>query len=102
MHVGETCRREVETPEWGLHVLRDLRSLAGCTRACPCAAVFPHSQTHEPLGHQFDGGVGPVVVRAVKSVKNVTSGRRGYEWPRVGSGCVALQVDVRPGNVHPL
>jgi hypothetical protein len=68
MHVGETCRREVETPEWGLHVPRDLRSLSGCKRACPFAAVFSHSRPHEPLGHQFDDGVGPGVAKAMKGI----------------------------------
>ena len=62
---------------------RDLRSLAGCTRACPCAAVFFHSRPHEPLGQQFDGGVGPGVAKAVKGVKNLAFERRGYEWPRL-------------------
>jgi len=85
MHVRETCRREVETPEWDLHVPRDLRPLTACTRACPCATVFSHSRPHEQLGHQFDGGVDPAVAKAVKDVKNVASERRGYEWQRLGS-----------------
>jgi hypothetical protein len=41
MHTRETCRWE-----FGLYVLRYLGSLAGCTRTCPCAAVFLNSQPH--------------------------------------------------------
>jgi len=76
-HVGETCRREVETPEWDLHVPRDLRSLAECTGACLCAAVFLHTRPHEPLRHQFEGIVGPGVDKALKGFKILASERRG-------------------------
>ena len=81
MHMRETCRPEVETPKRGLHVPRYLGSLAGCTRSCPCAAVFPQSQPQKPLGHQLDGGVGSGVAEAVEGVKNQLSERCGYEWP---------------------
>ena len=77
-HMRETCRREVQTPERGLHVSRYLGSLAGCTRACPCAAVFPHSQPHKPLEHQLDGGVGPGVAKAVEGVKELAFERCGF------------------------
>ena len=98
----ETCRREVETPERGLHAPRYLGSLAGCTLTCPCVAVFPHFRPHKPLGHQLDSGVGSCVAEAVEGVKNLASVGCGYEWPRLLSGCVTVEVDVRPGNVYPL
>jgi hypothetical protein len=101
MHMRETCRREVETPERGFHVPRYLGSLAGSTSTCPYAAVFPRSRPHKTLGHQLDGGVGPGVVGAVEDVKNLLSERCGYDWPRLWSGCVRVKVDVCPGNVHP-
>ena len=99
-HMRETCRQEVETPERGLYVLCYLGSLAGCTHACPCTAVFPHSRPHKPLGLQLDGGVGPRVANAVDDVKDLASKRCGYEWPLLWSGCVTLKVDVCPGNLH--
>ena len=64
----ETCRREVETLERGLHLTRYLGTLAGGTRRCPCAAIFPHSQPH-----QLDSGVGSGVAEAVEGVKNLAS-----------------------------
>jgi len=102
MYMRDTCRREVEIPERGLHVPRYLGSLAGHTRACPCAAVFPHSRPHKPLGHQLDGGVVSGVAEAVEGVKNLASGGCGYEWPWLLRVCVKVDVDVRPGNVYPL
>jgi len=79
---------------------RYLGQLAGCTSACPCAAVFTHSRPHKPLGHRLDGGVGPGVAKAVEVVKDLASERRGYEWPRLWSGRFAVDIDVCPGNVH--
>ena len=81
---------------------RYLGSLAGCTHACPCAAVFPHSRPHKPLGHKLDGGVDSGVAEAVEGVKNLASEGCGYEWPWLLSGCVTVEVDVHPGNVYPL
>jgi len=81
MHLRETCRREVETPERGLHVPRYLGLLAGCTRTCPCAVVLPYSRSHKSLGNQLDSGVGSVVAEAVEGVKNLASEGCGYEWP---------------------
>jgi len=101
MHMWETCRREVETPERGLHVPRYLGLLAGCTRACPWAAVFPHSRPHKPLGQQLDGGVGPGVAKVVEGVKDLASEKCGYEWPRLWSGCVTVKVEARLSYVHP-
>ena len=97
MHMRGTCRREVETPERGLHVPRYQGTLAGCTRECPCVAIFPHSQPH-----QFDSGVGSGVAEAVEGVKNLASEGCVYEWPWLLSRCVIVEVDVRPGNVYPL
>jgi hypothetical protein len=97
MHTRETCRWEVRLP-----VLRYLGSLGGCTRACPCAAVFPHSQPHKPLGHQLDGGVGSGVAKALEGVKDLGFERCCYEWPRLWSGCVTVKFDLRPWNVHPV
>ena len=71
MHMRETCRREVETPERGLHVPRYIGSLAGCTCTCPCAAVFPHSRPHKPLGHQLDSGAGSGVAEAMGGVDHM-------------------------------
>jgi len=79
MHGRETCRREVETPERGLHMPRYLGQLAGCTSACPCAAAFTHSRPHNPLGRQIDSGVGPGVAKAVGGVKELASERHGYK-----------------------
>jgi hypothetical protein len=101
MHMREMCQQEVETPKRGLHMPRYLGPLAGCKHACPCAAVFPHSQPHKPLGHQLDGGIGPGVAKAVEGVKDLASERCGYEWPQLWSGCVTVKVDVHPGNMHP-
>jgi len=97
MHMRETCRREVVILERGLHVPRYLEKLAGCTRECPCAAIFPHSQPH-----QLDSGVGSGVAEAVEVVKNLSSEVCVYEWPWLLSGCVIVEDDVRPGNVYPL
>ena len=102
MHMTETCLREFETIERGLHMPRYLGTLAGCTRACPCAAVFPHSQPHKPLRHQLDSGVGSGVALAVEGVKNLASDGRGYEWLWFMSGCVTVEVDIRPGSVYPV
>jgi hypothetical protein len=85
MHMRETCQREGETPEGGLHMSRHLGPLGGCAHACPCAAVFPHSRPHKLLGHQLDG-VGPVMAKAMEDVKYLASERRGYEWPRFWRG----------------
>jgi hypothetical protein len=101
MHMTESCRREGETPEGVLHMSRYLGSLAGCARACPCSADFPHTRPHKPLGHQLDGGVGPGMTKAVEGVKYLASERRGYEWPRLRRGCVTVKADVHPRNVHP-
>jgi hypothetical protein len=79
----ETCQQEVETSKRGLYVPRYLGSLAGCARAYPCVAVFPHSRPHKPLGHQLDGGIGPGVAKAVEGVKDLESERCGYEWMRL-------------------
>ena len=49
MHMRETCRRKVETPDRGLHMPRYLGPLGGCTSASPSAAVFTHSRPHKPL-----------------------------------------------------
>jgi hypothetical protein len=76
---------------------RYLGSLAGRARA----AVFPHSRPHKPLGHQLDGGVVPGVAKVLEGVKDLTTERCGYEWPRLWGGCVTVNVDVRPGNWHP-
>ena len=73
MHMRETCRREVETPESGLHMTRYLGLLAGCTRTCPCAAVLPNSQSNKSLGNQLDSGVGSVVAEALEGVKDLAS-----------------------------
>jgi len=103
MHMRQTCQREDENLERGLHVPHYLGSLAGCTRTCtctcPCAAVFPHSQPHKPLGHQLDG-VGPWVAKAVEGVKDLVSERCGCEWLQLSGGCVTVKVDVCTGNVH--
>jgi len=79
---------------------RYLGQLARCTRACPCATVFTHSRQQKPLGHQPDGGFGPGVAKAVEGVKILASERHGYRWPRLWSRRVAVDIDVRPGNVH--
>jgi len=79
---------------------RYLGPLAGCTRACPCVAVFTHSWPQKPLGHQLDGGVGLGAAKAVEGVKDLASERRGYKWLRLSSGCVTADKDVHPGNVH--
>jgi len=79
MHKRETRRREVETPERGIHMPRYLGQLARCKRACPCAAVFTHSRPHKPLGHQLDGGFGSGVAKALEGVKNVASEMHGYK-----------------------
>jgi len=84
------------------HVPRYIGTLAGCTRACPCAAVFPHSRPHKPLGHQLDSSVGSGGAEAVDGVKNLASEGCGYAWTLLLSGCVTVEVDVRPGNVYPL
>ena len=100
MHMREAFRREVETPEGVLHVPCDLGSLAGCTRTCPCMAVFPHSQPHKLLGHQLDGDIGPGVAEVLEGVKDLASERGGYKWPQLWSGRVTIKGDVRPGNVQ--
>ena len=100
MHMREMCQWEGETPKRGLHVPSDLGSLVGCKRACPCAALCPHSRSHKLLGHQLNGGVGPGVAKAVEGVKNLASERCGDEWPQLQSGCVTVKGDVRPRNVH--
>jgi hypothetical protein len=79
---------------------RHLGWLAGCSRTCSCAAVFPYFRPHKPLGHQLDCGAGPGVAKAMEGVKNLASERR-YGWPRLRSGCVTVKVDVRTGDVHP-
>ena len=71
MHMRKTGRREVETPERGLHMPRYLGPLAGCTCACPSAAVFTHSRPHKPLRHQLDGGVGLGVAKTMEGVKDL-------------------------------
>jgi hypothetical protein len=45
-------------------------------------------------------GVGPRVAKTMKGVKDLASERRGYEWPRLRSGCVTIKDGVRPGNGH--
>ena len=97
MHMRQTCRREVETPERGLHVPRYLGTFGGCTRECPCAAIFSHSQPH-----QLDSGVDSGVAEVAEDVKNLAFEGCGYEWPWLLSGCVTVEVDGRPGNVYPL
>jgi hypothetical protein len=77
-----------------------LGQLAGCTLVCPRAAVFTHSQPHKPLGHQLDSGVGPGVAKAMEGVKDLAYEGLGYKWPRLWSGSVAVDNDVRPGNVY--
>jgi len=52
-------------------VPRYLGTLAGCTSACPRAAVFPHSRPHKPMGHQLGGSVGPGVAKAVEVAKTL-------------------------------
>ena len=69
---------------------RYLGQSAGCTFACPCAAIFPHSRPHKPLGHQLGGGVGPGVAKALEGVKDLASERRCYKWPRLWRGRVAM------------
>jgi len=104
MHMRQTCRQEVETPERGLHVPHYLGSLAGCTHTCtctcPCLAVFPHSRPHKLMGHQLDSGVGSWVAAAVEGVKDLASERCGCEWPQLCTGCVTVKVDVCLGIVH--
>jgi hypothetical protein len=95
------CRRGVETLDRGLYVPRYLGNLAGFTRACLCETIFPHSLSHEPLAHQLDGGIGPGVANAVEGIKDLTIEMCVYEWPRLWSGCVTVNGDVRPGNWHP-
>jgi hypothetical protein len=68
MHMRETCRREVETPERGLYVPPYLGTLVECTRACPFPAVFSQSRPHKTLGHQRDIGVDLVVAKASKDL----------------------------------
>ena len=65
MHMRETYRQEVETPDSSLHMPCDLGWLARCTCSCPCMAVHPQSRPHKPLAHQLHGGVGPGVPKAV-------------------------------------
>ena len=91
IHMRETGRREFETPERDLHVPRHLGTLEGCTRECPCAAIFPHSQPH-----QLDSGDGSGVAEAVEGVKNLASEGCVYKWPWLLSGCIIVQVDVCP------
>ena len=58
---------------------------------------LPHYQPH-----QLDSGVDSGVTEAVEGVKNLASEGCGNEWPWFFSGCVTVEVDVRPGNVYPL
>ena len=59
---------------------------------------FTHSRPHKPLGQELDSGVGPRMAKAVEGVKDLTTERCGYEWPRLWGGCVTVNVDVRLGN----
>ena len=97
----KTCRREVETLDRGLYVPRYLGNLAGCTRACLCETIFPHSRSHEPLAQQLDGGFGPGVAKTVEGITDLTIERYSYEWPMLWGGCLTANGDVRPGNWHP-
>jgi hypothetical protein len=49
-----------------------------------------------PPEHQFDGGVGLVVAKAVEGVENLASERCSDEWPRLWNGHVTVKGDVRP------
>jgi hypothetical protein len=85
MHMQKTCRQVVKISKRGLCVPLYPETLAGCKRACPCAASFLHYRPQKPLGHHLDGGFGPGVAKAVENVKDLASERSGYEWPRLWS-----------------
>jgi len=64
------------------------------------ASAFTPFRPHKPLGHQFDSGVGPGVAKAVESVKKLASEWHCYKWPPLWERRVAVDIEIRPGNVH--